>query len=82
MDAALPPRYQVLANAAIFAVNGYQVLGRPLVRHVVVCRFHPSCSDYSKQAFAKYGFWRGAGLTIYRLSRCRPPMPMGTVDEP
>jgi putative membrane protein insertion efficiency factor len=37
-----------------------------------VCRFHPSCSAYSAQAFRRFGFWRGAILTVKRLARCHP----------
>lgn len=36
------------------------------------CRFTPSCSRYSAEAFKKHGFWRGLFLTIYRLLRCNP----------
>ena len=36
------------------------------------CRFEPTCSTYSMQAFKKYGFWKGLKLTVKRISRCRP----------
>ena len=29
------------------------------------CRFYPSCSEYAKQAFLKYGFLKASILTIY-----------------
>jgi hypothetical protein len=38
----------------------------------VRCRYAPSCSEYSKQAYKKHGFWRGSWLTLSRLSRCHP----------
>jgi putative component of membrane protein insertase Oxa1/YidC/SpoIIIJ protein YidD len=82
VDAVLPARYQALANVAIGFVDVYQVVGRPVTRRFVRCRFQPSCSDYSKAVFAKYGFWLGAFKTLDRLSRCRASTPMGTVDEP
>jgi putative membrane protein insertion efficiency factor len=34
------------------------------------CRFEPSCSEYSIQAFEKYGLIKGAVLTVKRLKRC------------
>ncbi|SFS04327.1 hypothetical protein SAMN05216570_1836 [Dyella sp. OK004] len=36
------------------------------------CRFHPSCSDYARIAVARFGPWRGAILTVWRLLRCQP----------
>ncbi|MBN2031853.1 MAG: membrane protein insertion efficiency factor YidD [Deltaproteobacteria bacterium] len=34
------------------------------------CPMHPSCSDYSKEALEKYGFFIGAMLAFDRLMRC------------
>ena len=36
------------------------------------CRFQPSCSEYSKQSFQKYGFWKGLMKSIWRIVRCNP----------
>ena len=36
------------------------------------CRFHPTCSDYMKEAIEKHGVVRGIGLGLRRLSRCHP----------
>ena len=36
------------------------------------CRFSPSCSEYSKEAFYNYGFFKGCFLTAKRLLRCNP----------
>ncbi len=36
------------------------------------CRFYPSCSEYSLQAFKKHGLFRGFWLTMNRLRRCHP----------
>ncbi|MBQ1972341.1 MAG: membrane protein insertion efficiency factor YidD [Treponema sp.] len=36
------------------------------------CRFYPSCSEYAKQAFLKYGFLKASILTIWRILRCNP----------
>jgi putative membrane protein insertion efficiency factor len=36
------------------------------------CRFTPTCSEYSLQAFEKYGFIKGLNLTIKRILRCHP----------
>ena len=36
------------------------------------CRFVPTCSSYSIQAFEEYGFWKGFALTAWRILRCTP----------
>ncbi|HEY3078406.1 MAG TPA: membrane protein insertion efficiency factor YidD [Chloroflexota bacterium] len=41
------------------------------------CRFHPSCSEYTRQAIERYGLSRGVWLGVKRLSRCHPFNPGG-----
>ena len=36
------------------------------------CRFVPSCSAYSIEAFQKRGFFVGLILTVWRILRCNP----------
>jgi len=36
------------------------------------CRFTPTCSEYSQQAFKKYGFLKALYLSVSRISRCHP----------
>jgi len=36
------------------------------------CRYYPTCSEYGKQAFQKYGFLKGGCLTVWRVLRCNP----------
>lgn len=36
------------------------------------CQFTPTCSEYTKQALLKHGFWRGWGLGLWRIIRCNP----------
>ncbi len=36
------------------------------------CRFHPSCSQYTKEAVTKYGVFRGGLKGIFRILRCQP----------
>jgi putative membrane protein insertion efficiency factor len=41
------------------------------------CRFHPTCSDYMRQAVERYGAFRGALLGLKRLVKCHPLHPGG-----
>lgn len=36
------------------------------------CRYHPTCSEYMRQAVERYGVLRGVGMGIRRLLRCHP----------
>jgi len=36
------------------------------------CRYQPTCSEYSKQALLKYGFFKGFRMAIRRISSCHP----------
>ncbi len=42
-----------------------------------VCRFTPTCSEYTKQAIIKYGALKGGWLGIKRICRCHPWNPGG-----
>jgi putative membrane protein insertion efficiency factor len=37
-----------------------------------VCRFTPTCSQYTVEAVMKYGIIKGGWMAIKRISRCRP----------
>jgi uncharacterized protein len=36
------------------------------------CRFYPTCSAYAAEAVERFGVWKGTGLALRRLLRCRP----------
>jgi len=42
-----------------------------------VCRFYPTCSEYTKQAIIKYGVVKGLWLGAKRIVRCHPGNPGG-----
>jgi putative membrane protein insertion efficiency factor len=45
------------------------------------CRFHPTCSEYARLSFEKYGFLRATFVSTKRILKCHPLHP-GGVDEP
>ena len=36
------------------------------------CRYEPTCSSYSLEAFKRFGFMIGLKLTVKRIIRCHP----------
>jgi putative membrane protein insertion efficiency factor len=36
------------------------------------CRYHPTCSEYMREAVERYGATRGAWMGVKRLARCHP----------
>jgi putative membrane protein insertion efficiency factor len=81
VDWMRPPKRQisvVLYNTIV--IKGYRLLLQPAGRHIVRCRFHPTCSVYSEQAMETHGFPKGLWLTTSRLFRCMPWVPFGTED--
>ncbi|MBA7673855.1 putative membrane protein insertion efficiency factor [subsurface metagenome] len=41
------------------------------------CRFTPTCSQYTYEAIAKFGFFKGVWLGVKRISHCHPFKPGG-----
>ena len=57
-------------SLALVSLQFYKSFISPLMPSV--CRYQPSCSSYSVDAYTKYGLWRGTVLTAWRLLRCNP----------
>ncbi len=55
---------------AVHLILFYQKFISPLKKPT--CRFYPTCSEYSKQAFIKYGFFKGFFLSLTRIFKCHP----------
>jgi putative membrane protein insertion efficiency factor len=36
------------------------------------CRFHPTCSDYAREAVTRFGAARGGLMAAWRIARCQP----------
>jgi putative membrane protein insertion efficiency factor len=68
---AIVSLFRFSARTAAFALlRAYKLVLSPLLPSA--CRFHPTCSDYMKEAIEKHGVVKGVGLGLRRLSRCHP----------
>lgn len=59
-----------LQKVGCFLIRCYQKCLSPIIGNQ--CRFHPTCSEYTKQAIIKHGFGMGCLLGAYRIIRCNP----------
>jgi len=50
----------------------HTTIARQLFLTDKVCRFTPTCSEYTYQAVEKYGVIRGLFLGLKRIIRCHP----------
>lgn len=63
------------AKLGVKLVRFYQVLISPLFP--AVCRYNPTCSQYTLIAIQRYGLFKGAWMGAKRISRCHPLHPGG-----
>jgi uncharacterized protein len=56
--------------AGVGLIRAYQLVLAPFAGGA--CRFHPSCSEYAREAVEEHGLVRGIGLAIRRVLRCHP----------
>ncbi len=59
-----------MASVAIKIIRLYQKGISPYIPSV--CRYEPTCSQYSIEAIKKFGTFKGFFLTVKRLLRCNP----------
>jgi putative membrane protein insertion efficiency factor len=79
-DVLAPVRPGLGARGAAGLLAAYKRFLSPLLPPA--CRFHPTCSEYAREAILRYGLLRGAWLTLRRLSRCHPFHPGGLDPVP
>ncbi len=59
----------LISRAAVKLIEGYQAVSRLTPP---MCRFQPTCSEYTRQAIAKYGLLKGGWKGFLRICRCHP----------
>lgn len=59
----------MIKKIAVFLISIYQKFSKYTPK---ICRFYPTCSEYTKQAIIKYGFTKGVYLGFLRILRCHP----------
>lgn len=64
---------------AIFFIELYQRLLSNIVN--ANCKYLPTCSEYAKECFHKYNFFKATIKTIWRVIRCNP-FSSGGIDLP
>jgi uncharacterized protein len=64
--APVSPLQWILIRALIV----YKFVVSPLLP--AACRFYPTCSEYMREAVARYGAARGVWMGLRRLARCHP----------
>lgn len=65
----LRPAPSLAARMGLGAIAVYQKISRYTP---AMCRFTPSCSEYTRQAIVKYGLIKGSWLGAKRILRCHP----------
>lgn len=63
----------MLSAFAVKSINWYQRKGGSHYFFALECNFEPSCSEYTKQAIIKHGFYRGVVDGLSRIRRCNQP---------
>ena len=48
----------------------YQFVVSPVLPSA--CRFHPTCSEFMRQAIERHGSLKGIWMGLRRLARCHP----------
>lgn len=82
-DLSRAPSEQVSAVVLLRGIDIYRVTASPVMKRAGVrCRFEPSCSLYAERVVERHGALIGGIQAAYRVARCGPWTPEGTLDPP
>jgi putative membrane protein insertion efficiency factor len=83
LESFLPTTWQPTTHLSLAAIDLYQAtLSEHMPAAGVHCRFQPTCSHYGEAVIERYGSLRGGALAVWRIARCGPWTPAGTIDPP
>lgn len=83
LDLLRSPERQASAGVLLGLIHLWQGEVAPVrVAAGARCRFTPSCSRYAEAAIRRDGALVGSARALWRIARCGPWTPRGTVDEP
>lgn len=74
---------KLIVELLVAVVKIYQILISPEKsfwgkgRNIKICRFHPTCSDYTIGSLRQHGIIKGGFLSVRRILRCHPWNPGG-----
>jgi len=71
-----------LSKLAIYCIEYYQLNGGGKELFSIDCNFNPSCSEYAKVSFHRFGFCDAAFLAVKRVCRCNQPDLIHRIDDP
>lgn len=73
----------MIKGIIISLIKGYQYFISPLLGSN--CRFNPTCSQYTKEAYQTYPLFKATKLSVTRILKCHPfcaggedPLPLKT----
>tara|TARA_B100000401_G_scaffold421463_1_gene347716 strand:- start:833 stop:1075 length:243 start_codon:yes stop_codon:yes gene_type:complete len=61
---------KIITHPIIVIIKFYQFFISPMLGQN--CRYLPTCSEYSIQSIKKFGIFKGAFLSLKRISKCHP----------
>lgn len=64
-----------VTRICLIIIRSYRIFISPLKPRV--CRFYPSCSEYTYEAVQKYGICKGMHMGTKRILKCHPFNPGG-----
>ena len=59
-----------MSRLFVWLILVYQKIISPFVGPC--CRFHPTCSEYAKEAIESHGLLSGTWLALKRICKCHP----------